>query len=253
MNNRIGNDTIYQILNNVWLSKLESKIFFLCFQYGPISISTLARLSKTARSTLYGLVQRLMKGWFLLESNVEGGNQYSSISFEQLLSLLWSKKQSIENNIEELKSQKLYFDVIKSGMSNLPIVKFYKTNEIISVMYEKIMQSDFVRSVFDIDRGMKYFNMNFEEMSNAMRMGPWVTKRILLDSPAACEYKKKFKRDNYQIKLMSHKWWFQSDMMIMDDSVYHVSYDKELIGIEIYDKAFFAMQTIMFDKLWDSL
>lgn len=41
----------------------------------------------------------------------------------------------------------------------------------------------------------------------------------------------------------------QSDMMIMDDSVYHVSYNQELVGIQIHDPALFRMQCVMFDNL----
>lgn len=135
----------------------------------------------------------------------------------------------------------------------MPLVKFYGASEITDVMRKKIKKSDFVRSIWDIDRCMEYFALTINQATELANTSLWITHRILYDSPAARAYKKKHQSKTYRIKLCKEKSIKAADVMIMEGSYFHTSYDKQLVGMEIHDKQIFNMQVMLFDQLWNSL
>jgi len=96
-------------------------------------------------------------------------------------------------------------------------------------MYDKIKKSELVRSIWDIDGAMQFHGLTFQEVSTWGRVSKGVTKRILYDSSIARKYKKSHQTKKYQIKLLPAQEGIKSDIMIMDGSVYHGSYQDELL------------------------
>lgn len=240
-------------LIQIGLSPLESEVYTLTLQYGPVSVATLARLAQTARSTVYGAVERLVHQQFLVEQKGLKGSMFTAITFEQILALLKSQQDQLQKTTANLQQYKSSFEALQSGIKKAPLVKYYNAKEIPTVMYDKILESDLVRSIRDLDRGMKHYNMTYEEICNFPRVSPGKTLRILYDSPNAKKYQKSFQTKNYQIRLLPRPEWVQSDIMIMNGSYFHTSYQPEFVGIEINDPAFYAMQVMLFDQLWNSL
>jgi hypothetical protein len=66
-------------------------------------------------------------------------------------------------------------------------------------------------------------------------------------------YKKKWQSKNYKIKLSKDISLAHADVMIMDNSYFHTSYDKTLVGIEIHDEQFCQMQAMLFDTIRSQL
>ena len=246
-------DLINSVLQKVWLDKTQSQVFSYCLQYGPVSISTLSRLTKIPRSTLYGVIERLMKIAYIIEHTWGKWTTYSAIQTHEIVALLDNKKNDIEKQIECVKNYKAQIDFLQKGNKKIPLVSYYTNNEVTTIMYDKIKQSDFVRSIRDIEWAMKFYGLSFEEVSTWGRVSKGITKRILYDSPAARKYKKSHQTKKYQIKLLPAQEGMKSDMMIMDGSVYHGSYGDRPVGIEISDPYFYQIQSLMFDRLWESL
>lgn len=234
-------------------NELDCLVYMTTLPYGSVSMVTIARLTNKARSTIYESVKRLVAKGILVEEPQPTTTHYRAISVDQLIVLISEQSKELQQVQEFFSSYKDQFAIMQSGVVDAPLVKFYGAAEITSVMRKQIKKSDFVRSIRDIDRCMEYFAINIEQATELANTSQWITHRILYDSPAARAYKKKHQSKTYLIKLCKEPSIKKADVMIMDGSYFHTSYDKQLVGMQINDKQVFGLQAMLFDQLRTSL
>ncbi len=251
-NDKLFQETLPHFLT-LGYNELDCLVYMTTLPYGSVSMVTIARLTNKARSTIYESVKRLVAKGILVEEPQAKTTHYRAISIEQFLVLIQEQSKELHSVQEFFAQYKDQFDTLKSGVTAAPLVKFYGTAEITSVMWKQIKKSEFVRSIRDIDRCMEYFALNIEQTTELANTSLRITHRILYDSPAARAYKKKHQSKTYRIKLCKEPSIKKADVMIMDGSYFHTSYDKQLVGMQINDKQIFDLQAMLFDQLRSNL
>lgn len=135
------------------------------------------------------------------------------------------------------------------------MVTYCSGKDIERLMYDKILEANYVDAVWDMRITMQYFNVDETKILDYARTARKKTRRIVIDCPIARKYKEYASSDKYQIKLMSQHQGNHSDYMLINGGVYHVSYENPLqpLGMIIQDKEYCNFQSAMFDALWEKL
>lgn len=242
-----------KILSELWLDQSEIKVFSTCYQHGSLSVASLARILGLSRSTVHGIVARLEAEQFLSANHFSSTTLYDAISYAQLLQLVETKEKGYKTLLSELKEQKDYLTWLYQTRVSSSLITYYTAQELNTIMYDKIFLSDHVRSIRDMDWGKEVFGLNEKQIMQLPRISSGLTQRILVDSPLARKYVAAHQSDEYQLKLIPAQEAAQSDLMIMDGSVYHGSYAQKKQWFQVTDPAFYATMCTMFDALWNSL
>ncbi len=169
------------------------------------------------------------------------------------MKIVESEKQKIADQLSRLEDEKEFFSPLEwvYEHKSTPTVTHYSSSEIMPIMYDKISESDFVRSIWDITGAMKYYSMSYEEISLLSRSARWTTHRILVDTQEAHQYKKDHPEE--ELRLVADSALSLSDEFMMDGVVYHGRYDHNHTGIAITDDTYYRVQCYLFDTLWNSL
>lgn len=241
------------ILTQLWLDESEIKVFEVCYQHGSLSVASIARMLWLSRSTVHGVVARLEAQEFLTPNHFSTTTLYDAISYDQLVQLVQRKQVDYVVLLSHLQTQEWYLKWLYQTRVSHSLITYYTAQELNTIMYDKILLTDHVRSIRDMDRGKEVFGLSNEQVMQLPRVSPWVTQRILVDSPLARKYVAAHQSQNYQLKLVAPEKCSKADLMIMDGSVYHGSYGTKKQWFQVTDPAFYGVMCEMFDALWVSL
>lgn len=244
-----------ELLQPLWLSDKEMKIFLILMQYNGQTIIRLSRLCSLPRTTTYSIVERLIDHWLVYIIHNAANPQYSALSFDELLLYIESRKSQMDQFRDNINNSKHLFESWKINSDSTPIINFYKKDEIPSMMWDQITKADYADAMRDIELWIEYYGSSKETVLSVPRQAKILTRRIMPDSELAREHKKLYSSDKYQIKLFNPQAIQSSDYILIEDTIMHVSYEKsgQPLGMVIKDTSFYQMQKSMFESLWDSL
>lgn len=241
------------ILVQLWLDESEIDVFEICYQHGSLSVASIARMLWLSRSTVHGVVARLEAQEFLMPNHFSTTTLYDAVSYQQLVQMVERRQVDYSSLLAQLRAQQDYLTWLYQTRVSEALITYYTAQELNTLMYDKILLANHVRSIRDMDRGKQVFWLDEQQVMQLPRVSPWITQRILVDSPLARKYALSHQSDYYQIKLLPSEKGQKSDLMIMEGSVYHGSYAQKKQWFQVTDPAFFEIMCNMFDALRASL
>ena len=244
---------ITTILQKVWLSEEEASLFGLCLEYWPVSIATLARLSKINRSSLYPKVKKMVDKGIILEHQGDLWASFSAVTVSQLITLLKQQQLHTEHTIQLLEDHKEMFE-IQVAKPQTDSVTYYNASQVVTLLYDKMHTAPELYAIFDIEWPLNHYNMTVEEAVDYIKTSEWISQEILLDCPAARRYQKLLHSPQHQVKILPTTVHTYTDFVLMYDSFFQIVYEKMTISAtEIKHPAAYMTQKMIFDTLREKL
>lgn len=249
------NDLI-TILTQLWLDAKEAQVYLLCLQYGMVTATTLARLSKLARSSVYEVTTRLVQHGYIVMHKKPITTYFSATAPDHILNLLHNQKNDLQTKIDTMSTHMSDFHALTQYTGQLPQVQYYEGQEALSFFFTQIANANYSYSVFSVDYLIQSIYGSIEELGKNLSH-PWIkwAKRILTHSPIALRYKKMITPVNRNIhrKILPPGYEMQAEMTLTDDSILHMSFGDKPAVIEIKHPIYYQSHKMMFDYMWQTL
>lgn len=248
-------DQITLFLEGLWLTAFEQEVFVACTKYPNSSISSLVRILEKPRSTINDAIKKMIDKWYIVQKQKSRWWLYSSVGYDWLESLIETKKMKLSQQANWLKSIKLELSKLEINDFNFTNIEYYKWTQAITLLYNKINKSDEMRSIYNVDKSIKYSNYTMEQLAWNPLKNKKMTREIIWDTKLWEEYASYFEwKKDLQVKLVPKEAisWFHADQIITDTHFYFITFGEEIIGVEIKNKIFVESQKIIFDLLRDN-
>lgn len=247
---------IENILIKIGLNTQEIAIYFLCLEYGSIWISTIARLLKIARTTINDRVEKLCNEGILIAEKINKWSKYHAANWQELIDLFHLKNQKnleIINTIKEQKETRTKYD---HKYNTLPKITFYEWWNVYKNFALKMKAVSEAAFITDIDATLNYNNITIKELIKEYYL--WKGKNIreiVFDTKNWKEYAKLMNKKWQKVKILeiNKKININSDIALIKDYYYHVSYWDICTWFEIYNPVFYEINLLIFNQLRNSL
>lgn len=155
---------INSILEKLWLTQKEAKIFIFLYKYGKKPASTIAKSIWDERTNTYKSLQRLVKNWFISEIMKDWTKLFFIADKEIFKHKLNSEIEEIENKKNNLKLLETEFkNLEKESFSNKPNIIFFEGADWIDTFYNDIIINVYEKWY----RQIKFFASNTLENRNS--------------------------------------------------------------------------------------
>jgi len=197
-------NNIDNILSQLGLDEKEKEVYITCLKYKQINASSLARLIKLPRTTVYGIIDRLIKRSLLKSQQTTKGTSFTAVWAKEILLILESKRKELEINIKLVEDHQEEFDMMWiTKFKNLPAINYYEGLDAVNMVYNQYSKAKEVFALFDVESALNHSNYTVKQLSQIPKKSKWTTKEILIKSSAAEEYKSYLKSKINQVKLLT--------------------------------------------------
>ena len=236
----------FEELKELGLDENEIKVYLACLKEQNASVKEISKETQLIRTTIYGVLDSLIKRGLISKIKKEGIYEFHSASPEEILNILDSKKSKIESIIPTLKKLEKtnkeikkveFFDGINGvkTATNDIISKPNETVKILGAMNNWISFSEIFSAI--------YYRKKKERKIK--------TKTILSDTKEERESAKNPNIKNSNFKFIKDIDLTKSSIFIYHDKVSFVEYEKEKAkGFIIQDKEYNKVMNEIFEKLW---
>lgn len=247
-------DQLSQLLQDIWCEKIEIDIFRICLQYNAIGTTGIARHIHIPRTTLYTHIQKLIDKKLLLAQEGTQGKVFSCISYENLIALLHTQKNAVDELIEKAQTTENIFQSYNKN-TNLPKVVYYEWSDIFDLISKKVHDSKQGYYITNIDEILRIKGRTIDKLIQQFSKNTASIKEIIYDSIYAKKYIAWLSNKHHQIKILpvekNHN--LLSDIGLVDWFYYHIAFDTHINAIEIHNSIFYETQKRLFEELWDRL
>lgn len=144
-------ESLSLFIESLGLNKKETQIYLSCLQYGLVTATTLSRISKIPRSSIYEITMKLIQQGFLAQHKKQVTSYFSATKPENLISILINQKEQIEKKIVWLESHLDELRNLSQYTGQIPKVQYYEGQEALFFFFEQIANAKFSYSVFDVE------------------------------------------------------------------------------------------------------
>jgi len=235
----------YEELKELGLDENEIKVYLGCLKEGGTNVREISAKSGLIRTTVYGVLQALMKKGLISEVNKEGVKFFRAASPNELLSILDQKREKISSIVSELEklrnSVPKFYDIEffegKNGVKTI-------TNDIISVPKEIVKVMGAGKKWFEFSESFAIIYYRKKKEAKVK------TKTILSDLPEEKEFIKNRDVKNSEFRFLKGIDVSKIAIFIYQDKVAFASYEENPRGFIIKDREFNNIQNIFFENLW---
>jgi sugar-specific transcriptional regulator TrmB len=242
----------YSFLTNLGLNDNEILVYIACLQAGKISAGSIAARTKINRSTVYVIIEKMLKNGYLSVFIRNNTKYFSAIDPE---SLIERKKNAAEYLLNQLKGAKSEIAQLKENTKNAQKiqVEYYSGINGLKNLYDQILKLD-----ADID--------SFEDSGEMYDLFPeyvdnWIKLRVEkgIKNRSICPNTNKINESsNLELiknqKINAVDYPFSCDIKICKDWVSIFSFDKnDPIGICIKNQDIANHFRLIFKLNWDLL
>lgn len=242
-----------KLFKTLGLNQIETDIYLKLLELGAQPVSTIAKKIGTPRTTMYTHLEKLKKKNIIAEFTRTGIKYYKSTSPADIQKILKKKEDNYKEAQDILQSNMDSLEELENKQSVLPRVMVYESKDNIRKMYDEILNKESFCAIFNpeaVKAHMPEYHYKIPETAKAKGVK---VKELLIDSPEAKNYQKKFTSKTHQIKILEGEYIVPSDIIICEDCIYMISYKEDEIGaIKIVNQALTRTQQIMFEKIWES-
>lgn len=229
-------------------SSKEADIFLALIQLGPSAVSTLARITKVKRTSVYDLLNSLMEK-SLVASFKQGNTQFFYVDDLNKLILEEKKKLELSKNLVTLLRQ-------EQGNYSSMQVHYYKGKEAYKQLYDDILKSKPKELLgwMHLDDFYKHLDQNYEDRWTEQRIQQGIhVKLILNESNLTRNFQKLDSISNRETRFIPKSQKFTTTCFLYRDFITFLDPNGEIIGIRIHSPELSKMHKAIFQMNWEAL
>lgn len=206
------------MLEKIGLSKKEGDTYLAALEYGPATITDIARLTGHKRSTLYNVMHDLLQKGMIVLTRRNNRTLYDAEKPKKLLTMLHSRERELESFLPKL-------DAIRNAKQSIPQVEIYEGEEALKNIYAEIYNSLNVRDETCFLTSIKDLQMRapfaLDEYVRNMQGKNFKVRELILDDDQGRRYVKNLRIRNmkHPIRLISIDFPIHNDIVIFADKL----------------------------------
>lgn len=242
------------LFSNIGLNQKETQIWLKMLELGAQPVSVIARYVGAPRSSTYVILERLSKLNLVEQFDRNGVAYFKSISPRALTDVLQTRKQEIEDTIRILEEKLPQLESLENKLSITPRVRFFEGKQGASKMYEEVLKEKEFCAAFNPKLVKAAMPEYIYKVAEVLKKQNGRAKELLVDSPEAQAYQKRFHSEYHQIKILPKGIDFSSDIIICKDKIYMIAYGEgQISATEIINASLAQTQRVIFEELWRTL
>ncbi len=241
------NDIFFQF----GLDEKETGAFLELVKLGASPVSVWAKHAGINRSSMYVLLDRLVKTGLVTTFIHKNVQHAQPISVSKIYTLLEQKQKEIEGVKTILSTQLPELSALEKTSSITPSVQFFEGKHRVEAMYEEVVNEKSFQAFFHPGRVKAIMPEYFHKIPLAIRKNGGSAKELLIHCKEAGEYKKLYDSAKHEISILPKGIMFSSDTIITKQKIYLVGYGKDtVVATEIWNSELAQTQSILFDLIW---
>lgn len=232
-------------LHQLGFSEKEADVYLALNTYGPSAASTLARLTRIKRTSVYDATNALLSK-NLIVTYRQGSTTFYAI--DDVNKLLYSEREKLtlaETAIRQLKAEQLDPHAVQ--------VTHYQGQEGYREMYEEILRANpkELMAWINLDEFYRDLDPVREEEWTQERIQKKIWTRLLMqDTPLARKFQKKDAGSCRQTILLPKSFPFRSNSFLYKGHVTFFDAHENITGIRIKHSEIYRMQKQIFEMSW---
>lgn len=233
------------------LDPKETTAFLELVQLGAKPVSLWARHTGINRSSMYVVLERLVKHGLVTTFIYKGVKYAQAIPAAELPVVLNDREELLANTRALLQKSLPELQKLEKTHGITPEVRFYEGVHRVEAMYEEVLKETSFKAFFHPGRVKKIMPEYFHKIPRTLRERGGRAQELLIRCPEAREYLKAYRTDRHQIALLPKDVTFSSDTIITKQKIYLVGYGPEaIVGTEIWNEELAQTQAVIFDLVW---
>jgi sugar-specific transcriptional regulator TrmB len=237
-------ETLQQLID-LGFEQKEAKIYLAVLEFGPVSISGIAKKAGIKRPTVYHHIDDLVKKDFIQQTVSGKRTLYMAQNPQKIISSLDEKRKSIEQMLPQLQS--LYQSSAKQ-----PKIRYYEGKEGLKRIYEEIFNTS--GAVYGIFSPAAYFKIfTLEENAQLFNLLKEKGGRIydLVERGEGSEklVKQEYRKNSGRVKFLPEDFKITTDILVTGSKVAMISLTN-LTGVLIDNKEIADTQRALLKAMW---
>lgn len=247
---------VISLLKKLGLSNTEVSLYLHGLQFNKVNVATLVQISKIQRTTAYHALDTLCQKGLATQSKEDGKLYYQMTPATELETILISRREQLNGQIEELQSTLSLFPVPTVNNDTLPDVSNYRGIKGVQTAIDRALYSKdrYWRIISPVNNYFRNSNLEYINYFKSKRQERGIEAKSLWESMithsdhlTADDIKTRHPR--IMPKTMEGK--FKSSIIIFDDKVLIISSYKQQFATLISSKETANTFALMFDAIWD--
>ena len=237
---------MHHLFQHLGFTDKEELVYTTLLQLGPTAASTLARLTKLKRTSMYDILAALTARNLILTIKQGHTTFYAVDDLNKLVHLEKDRLRSAENLVQQLKN------LPAAGQSMQ--IHYYRGVEGFREMYEDILRapSEELMAWVNLDTFYSGLDMRREAEWTAERVRQKKFARLLLvNSPAAQVFKAQDKANYRETKILDDQLTFAPSCFLYNGYVTFFSSTAPMVGIRICSQELYSMHQNLFNGQWN--
>lgn len=229
----------------------ETGAFLELVKLGASPVSIWAKHAQIKRSSMYVLLDRLVKTGLVTTFIHKGVQHVQPISVSNISSLLKEKQKQIEGTEKILSTRLPELLALEKTSAITPSVQFFEGKHRVEAMYEEVLREKSFRSFFNPKQVKNIMPEYYHTIPLAIRKNGGSAKELLVHCKEAEEYKRLYSSTRHSIAILPKGVMFSSDTIITKQKIYLVGYGKDtVVATEIWNSELAQTQSTIFDLMW---
>lgn len=239
------------IFSQFGLDEKEKGAFLELVKLGASPVSIWAKHAGINRSSMYVLLDRLVKTGLVTTFIHKNVQHTQAISVSKISALLEQKQKDIEGTKTILSAQLPELSALEKTSAITPSVQFFEGKHRVEMMYEEVVEEKSFRAFFHPARVKASMPEYFHKIPLAIRKNGGSAKELLIYCKEAFEYQKLYASARHKISIFPKGTMFSSDTIITKQKIYLVGYGKDtVVATEIWNTELAQTQSTLFDLIW---
>jgi len=259
MLSELSTRTVTECFTLLNLTSDHAAVYLALLEHGASPAGFIARKTNLPRSTVYGLLDDLVKNGLVSQSDGARKRTYSPSDPALLQQMTANHAAQVDHQLKNLNQELVQLSTLYAGQqSKFPRVRFHQgeigiktvlfdclwANEVLAICIGETAEA--MPSLANEPQYLLDFIKEIERRQV-------VFKELLQDGPSNREYQAKFASERHQIALfpptdkvaLTH-----ADKQIYDDKIAYISHENQ-VGVIIEDQNLANVEKALFYSLWD--
>ncbi len=242
------------LFSKLGLTKKEADVFLKLLSLGGQPVSVIAKHAGIPRSSMYFVLEKLRERRLIEEFERAGVKYVKCIPVRDIATVLKAEERNLQHTLALLEEQLPALESLENTLSVTPKVKFSEGKDAVMKIYESLSQEKEFCTFFNPAVFGTVVDASLNTIPAILRESGGRAREVVVDSPEARQYQKKFHSERHKIKLLSKGATFLSDCIICKDRICMVTYgENQVAAIEIFGKTLASTHQTMFEELWRHL
>ena len=245
---------LHSILKKTGLTEKEVRIYISCLQYGQLTASSLARLTNIPRASIYDHASRLIKKWYLTQSEKNKTHYFRAVDPQQIYIFLNEQKNDFVDKVELFQEVIPQLQQLKTFSGTVPEIQYYEWKESLSLFFHHIAHAHYSYSIFSVDDLIKHIYFDIDELYKHLS-NPTIkwAKRIVSYSETAKSYLAKQHNPNIQRKMLPVWYPMAAEITLYDGVLLQMSFGDNPSILEMKHPIYYQAHKTLFDYIRNSL